>query len=383
LVRRGKGGGRKSSFTNALGSPLSKGDTRRARSKPNFSQIRGRGNSWTLLLLTLAVTPSLLSFPQQKEASSETSATQIVDRLPPDYFPMHLGDRWIYTKTDSRYKKSEQIVVQIISTSIIKWKTYYVFNRLPFIPRLEDANNVLVRYDPDTKRLLYLVEGKEVPLLPVGPGLDAKFDASVDETGKRVVNRLSYITCVNCEDRGMEMVFDRGIGVTANLITHEWGTISFDMRAADVNVRHYGEVIREEPKKSPKEANRGGPVVSRADPEIRLEVEKSKSKARLVMRVKNPTEGYLSLNFTTSQTYDFIIREKETGNVVWRWSKGNFFSRVRRNVAILPEAEWRFEAFWDFKNSDREELSQGVYEVSAMLMTREPRESEPITIAIP
>ena len=117
------------------------------------------------------------------------------------------------------------------------------------------------------------------------------------------------------------------------------------MRAADVNVRHYGEVIREEPKKSPKEANRGGPVVSRADPEIRLEVEKSKSKARLVMRVKNPTESYLSLNFTTSQTYDFIIRDKETGKVVWRWSKGNFFSRVRRNVAILPEAEWRFEVF--------------------------------------
>ena len=129
---------------------------------------------------------------------------------------MHLGDRWIYTKTDSRYKKSEQIVVQIISTSIIKWKTYYVFNRLPFIPRLENANNVLVRYDPDTKRLLYLVEGKELPLLPVGPGLDAKFDASVDEKGKRVFNRLSYMTCVDCEDKGMEMVFDQGIGVTAN-----------------------------------------------------------------------------------------------------------------------------------------------------------------------
>jgi hypothetical protein len=349
----------------------------------NPTPRRGLGKSWALLILALVVTHSLFLFSQQKEASSDTSAPQIVDHLPPDYFPMHLGDRWIYTKTASREKKSEQIVVQIISTPIIKWKTYYVFNRLPFIPRLENANNVLVRYDPDTKRLLYWVEGKELPLLPVGPGMDAKFDASVDETGKRVVNRLSYITCADCEDKGMEMVFDRGIGVTAILITHEWGTESFDMRAADVNLQHYGEVIREEANKSPKEANRGGPVISRADPEIRLEVEKNSSKARLVMRVKNPTESYLSLNFTTSQTYDFIIRDKDTGKVVWRWSKGNFFSRVRRNVAILPEAEWRFEAIWDFKNSDREELGQGVYEVSAVLTTREPRESEPITIAIP
>ena len=349
----------------------------------NLSPRRLRGKVCALLFFTLGLVPGLFALPQQKEASSGASAPQIVDHLPPDYFPMHLGDRWIYVKTDSRYKKSEQIVVQIINTSIIKWKTYYVFNRLPFVPRLENASNVLVRYDLDTKRLLYLAEGKELALLPLGPGLDAKFDASVDEKGKRVVSRLSYMTCVNCEDQGMEMVFDQGIGVTAILITHEWGTESFDLRAADVNVKHYGEVIREDLKKSPKEANRGGPVVSRADPEIRLEVEKSSSKARLVMRVKNPTESFLSLNFTTSQTYDFIIRDKETGKEVWRWSKGSFYSRVRRNVAILPEAEWRFESFWNYKNSNRDELPQGVYEVSAVLTTREPRESEPITITVP
>jgi len=383
LVRRGRGGGRKPCWTNPLESPLTKGDTRRATPKPILSHLRGTGKFWTLFFFTLGLGPGLFALPQQKGESPETSAVPVVDHLPPDYFPMHLGDRWIYLRTDSRFKKSEQIVVQIINTSIIKWKTYYVFNRLPFVPRLENANNVLVRYDPDNKRFLYLLEGKELPLFPVGLGVAAKFDASVDENGKRVFNRLSYLTCVDCEDQGMEMVFDQGVGVTAVLITYAWGTESFDMRSADVNLRHYGETIREDPKKSPKGANRGGPVVSRADPEIRVEVEKSNSKAHLVMRVKNPTESYLSLHFTTSQTYDFIIRDKETGKEVWRWSKGNFYSRVRRNVAILPEAEWRFEFFWDFKNSDRDELTHGVYEVSAVLTTREPRESEPITITVP
>ena len=343
----------------------------------------GIGRFCTLLLLTLVVAPGLFARPGQKQATAETAATQTVIHLPPDYFPLNYGNHWIYLRTDSRFKKSEQIGVEIISTPIIKWKTYYVFNQLPFIPGLEDASNVLVRYDAETKRLLRLEEGKELPLLPVGSGTDAKFDASVDESGVRVANRMSYITCADCEDKGLEMVFDRGIGITAILSSHAWGTESYEMKAADVNQQHFGELIRDEKKKSSKEAKPRGPVISRADPVIQLEVEKSASKARLMMLVKNPTENFLSLNFTTSQTYDFIIRDKETGKEVWRWSKGNFYSRVSRNLAILPAEEWRFEAFWYFKNNDRDDLNPGIYEVSAVLTTREPQESEPVTLTIP
>ncbi|MFN8008050.1 MAG: BsuPI-related putative proteinase inhibitor [Terriglobia bacterium] len=342
--------------------------------------------TWRIASLPVAVwimTVCLLGNPAQKEAAKEPIPAPTVDHLPSDYLPLHVGNRWVYTKTNSQFKKSEQVIVQIINTTILKWKTYYVFNRLPFVPGLESASNVLLRYDPEARQLLRLAEGVELPVFPVGSGTDSKFDISVDETGKRVLNRLSYLTCVNCEDKGMEIVFDRGMGITAVLITHEWGTESFDLRGADVNLKHYGEVIPEEPKKSPRGPGHGGPIISRADPEIRLEVEKSNARARLVMRVKNPSEGYLSLNFTTSQTYDFIIRDKESGKEVWRWSKGNFFSRVRRNLAVLPEAEWKFEALWNFKNNQGEELVPGIYDVSAILTTREPRESEPVTVQVP
>jgi hypothetical protein len=43
LIRRGPGGGRKSSFTNPLESPLTKGDTRRATPKPIPSHLQGIG----------------------------------------------------------------------------------------------------------------------------------------------------------------------------------------------------------------------------------------------------------------------------------------------------------------------------------------------------
>ena len=344
---------------------------------------RGPWGWGTLLIFSLLAAMELFAAQNQKPITPAGATTRTISFLPPDYFPLNLGNRWIYTRTDSRFKKAEQISVEIISTPIIKWRTYYVFSRLPFVPGLEDANNVLVRYDPETKCLLRLIEDREVSLFPVGQSIDAKFDASVDENGVPVANRLSYITCADCEDKGMEMVFDRGIGVTAILFTRVWGTEDYELKSANVNQQHFGEVIREEKSKSSREAKVGGPVVSRADPIIKLEVEKSKPNAHLLMRVKNPTESFLSLNFTSSQTYDFIIRNKETGTEVWRWSKGNFFSRVVRNLALLPQEEWRFEVVWDFKDNNREDLAHGVYELSAILTTREPRESEPMTITIP
>ena len=32
-------------------------------------------------------------------------------------------------------------------------------------------------------------------------------------TGLPVANRLSYLTCPDCEDSGLEMIFDRGLGI--------------------------------------------------------------------------------------------------------------------------------------------------------------------------
>src|SRR5437867_4037508 len=180
----------------------------------------------------------------------------------PDFLPLSLGNRWIYSKTDSRFKKAETIKVEIISTPILKWKTYYVFNHLPFIPALENAHNVLVRYDEGTKRFLRLTPEGETPLFPVGERMESE------------------------------------------------------------------KVIKKEPK--------SGPVVSRADPNLSFEVEKKENGARLSLRVKNPTESFLSFNFTSSQTYDFVVREKGTGFEIWRWSKGNYFSPVLRNLALLP-----------------------------------------------
>src|SRR5262245_36398561 len=58
-----------------------------------------------------------------------------------DYLPLGLGNRWIYTRSESRFKKTDTVRVEIISTPIIRWRTWYIFSQLPFAPGLESANN--------------------------------------------------------------------------------------------------------------------------------------------------------------------------------------------------------------------------------------------------
>jgi hypothetical protein len=337
-----------------------------------------------LLLLSLAWIPfSLATAPQESrpDAPLKASDGDMGMVIPPDYFPLNPGNRWIYSKTDSRFKKTDTVRIEIVSTPIIKWKTYYVFNQLPFVPGLEAGNNILVRYDNATKRYLRLTQDGEMPLFPVGPEADAKFDASVDASNNPVANRMSYLTCLRCSDAGIEVVFDRGIGIVAIQSTFIWGAENYELKSALVNWQNFGEPMVDE-KASVKEP-KTGPVVSRADPNLSLEVEKVEQGAKLIFRVKNPTESFLSFSFTSSQTYDFVVRQKENRLEIWRWSKGNFFSQVLRNVALLPQKEWIYEEVWNYKDNERNDVKQGAYEAVAILTTKQPLESAPVEIVVP
>ncbi|MSO24131.1 MAG: hypothetical protein EXQ58_12990 [Acidobacteria bacterium] len=350
------------------------------------SQLRHQTMLWRLAVLMLpaafyAPMPALTQ-SSKTPATVPPAASDAAAFLPVDYLPLNLGNRWIYTKAESRFKKTDTVRIEIISAPIIRRRTWYIFNQLSFAPGLESANNVPIRYDADTKRFVRLAQEGEMPLFPVGEDSDASFDASVDENGRAVPNRMSYLTCADCTDSGMEMVFDRGMGVTAIQVTHPGGTESYELKSAEVNQRKFGAPI---PVNKPKEpgAKPTGPVISRADPTLILTVEKKDNGAHFRLKVQNPTESFLSFNFNSSQKHDFVVREKESGFEIWRWSKGMFFTQVVRNQALLPEKEWEFEFFWDFKDNERNDIQKGEYFVSGILTTRDPRESEPVILMVP
>ena len=92
----------------------------------------------------------------QTPATAQSTASDATAFLRPDYLPLNLGNRWIYTRAESRFKKTDTVRVEIISTPIIRWRTWYIFSQLPFAPGLESANNVPIRYDDDSKRFVRL-----------------------------------------------------------------------------------------------------------------------------------------------------------------------------------------------------------------------------------
>ncbi len=329
-------------------------------------------------LLAVAAPVNCLS-----QASTWPSSRHASSFLAIDYLPLNLGNRWIYQRSESRFKRSDTVRIEIISTPIIHGKTYYIFSQLPFGPALESANNVPIRYEDTLKRFVRLTQEGEAPLFPVGNDSDAQIETSVDEEGRLVQNRLSYLTCADCPDSGLEIVFDRGVGVTAVQTIHTWGTENYELKSAEVNQLKFGDPIPVAKPKGRSASPAAGPVVSRADPTLSLLVDKKDTGARFLLRVKNPTDSFLSFNFTTSQTYDFVVREKDGGFEIWRWSKGNFFSQVLRNQALLPDQELTYEVFWDFKDNERNDIRQGEYQVSGVLTTRDPRESEPVAIIVP
>ena len=306
--------------------------------------------------------------------------------LSPDYLPLQLGNRWIYDREDSRFQRTTQVKVEIIARPILKWTTYYVFNQLPFVPGLEGEQNVVVRYDQDTRRFLRLIaqdqDQEEIPLFPVGESADAILDQSPGEDGLPVANRLSYLTCPDCEASGLEMIFDRGLGILEVGVFSDWGSESYRLKSALVNGRHFGDPMQPEIEAEP-ERPRSEVVISRADPVLNLEFQKKAQAVDLLLVVKNPTDYFLSFNFDSSQTYDFVVREKQTGFEVWRWSKGYFFTPVIRSHALLPQKEWKFKEVWNLKDNERNDIRLGSYEAVAILTSQIPRESSAVEIVLP
>ena len=184
--------------------------------------------------------------------SSETEVRQDLF-FGPDYLPLQLGNRWIYEREDSRFQRTTQVKIEIIARPILTWTTYYVFNQLPFVPGLEGEHNLVVRYNHETRQFLRLIaqdqDQEEIPLFPVGESADAIVDQSPGDDGLPVANRLSYLTCPDCEASGLEMIFDRGLGIVEVGIFSDWGSESYRLKSASVNGRNFGEPMQ--PKTEP------------------------------------------------------------------------------------------------------------------------------------
>jgi hypothetical protein len=69
--------------------------------------------------------------------------------------------------------------------------------------------------------------------------------------------------------------------------------------------------------------------------EIFLEENVVKNMGKVYLLLKNKSNREQVLNFSSGQTYDFIIRN-QYGSIVHKWSKGKFFTQAFNEVKLKP-----------------------------------------------
>jgi len=69
----------------------------------------------------LAAFPAPVMAPSEsfQTAAPPQAVSETATFLAADYLPLNLGNRWIYQKKESRFKKTDTLRIEIISTPII------------------------------------------------------------------------------------------------------------------------------------------------------------------------------------------------------------------------------------------------------------------------
>lgn len=66
----------------------------------------------------------------------------------------------------------------------------------------------------------------------------------------------------------------------------------------------------------------------------------------LTLQVTNPTAAPVTFNFSSGQTYDFVVRPAGSGSEAWRWSAERGFTQALQTLTLAPGATWTFGGRW-------------------------------------
>jgi len=102
----------------------------------------------------------------------------------------------------------------------------------------------------------------------------------------------------------------------------------------------------------------------------------------LTLSVSNAGRAPVTLDFATSQKYDFVVRR--SGQTVWRWAAGRMFTQALTNLTLAPGERRTFTERWNQTDTAGRQAPAGEYEAVGILttMTRPQPQSSPVTLQI-
>ena len=295
--------------------------------------------------------------------------------MSPDFLPLDAGNLWRYEIADDAGRVLGRFEVEILEHRIVEGVSYYVFSRFPLLPGGGSDDPIAVRFDREQRRYVYTKDGEQEEDLFPARGVEGEI-LETDDTGLPRRVRLGYA------DRALTL--ERGRGITGGRVEAPGGIQIVTLYGARVGNDVFGEAspLAPDPFFRVEEARDNVVLAADARPLLEVQADRDARGHRFVLRVRNPTDKLMAFDFTTSQSFDFVVTDNATGREVWQWARRMFFSQVRRSEAIRAEGQWEFGAEWNHRDNDLEDVPPGVYLVKGVLTSTTPFESEPVEIEV-
>ncbi len=260
-------------------------------------------------------------------AASVAAQTPPRARLTPaDYFPLTVGNHWIYQQRGAG--AGEPVSVEVIGAAEYDGKTYYTLAGFiigaPIQVRQTETGD-LVQYDPGSRseKLWYAFRsGTWKPeRLCAGEATIARRDAKAPLPGGSQAQGLTIqYTPGICADAGpTEETFAPGVGLVRRIETTFAGPREWDLIYASLN----------------------GVLLAGPDLSFTLAIDRPVYPADPVpvmqarLTIRNTSSLPLSLPFNSGQQYDLAIRDA-TGRQVFLWSEGRGFVQVLTRLDLNP-----------------------------------------------
>jgi hypothetical protein len=304
-------------------------------------------------------------------------------RMSGDFLPLEVGNRWAYDIVNEAAQKTGSVEFMIKEHRIIQGRSYYVLSGFPFAPD-DGSLDRLIRYDRQERQYMQMVDNEETPLF-LADGASAEVLES-DSSGLP----LKFILRMDLFD----LTFQRSVGVVearlhggnsvqiAKLSSMRMGGPQMAGRPAvqNPNAPTPAASTPEPPKPRPGVDNVA--KISEENPALDVQATEVTGGHKFVLNVFNISDKLLPFDFTSGQSYDFVVVNTVTGQEVWRWSRRMFFTQVLRKEAIRPNRNWTFEATWNHRDNDLNPAEPGKYSVVGIITTQPPIESDPVTFDI-
>ncbi len=241
-----------------------------------------------------------------------------------DFFPLHVGNQWIYRTTAFGARNQAITVVDIPRTEAIGDQTYSVvrgFEDGPALLRIGADNGTLYRYNETTK-------AEEVW---------AVFSTKEGDTYRTAINPCNQTARV--ESRSAKTTVPAGEFWNALAIRYPAANCADAGLDSEVYAPYIGLVERTSvtiagPRRMQLIYARVGGVTVLSAPEVSFTVALDQASyaaadiatARMTLRNTSPTP--LVLRFNSGQRFDIVIRDAASGTEVYRWSASRTFAAI-------------------------------------------------------